>query len=493
MFKYLFILAMLAVVPTAAARAGADYTGLAEHIDRLRVQHGVAASALILVEGEKLLLEHYSGVSNWESGRAFAADDYIRVGSITKAFTGLALLRAEQQGFLDLQQMVKPLLPGVEFDNPFAGQHPLRIAHLLEHTSGWYDMSRAEFDHNDPTPVSLARAVQVEPKARVSNWPPGWHSSYSNIGPGLASLIVEQGNREPFDEYMRKQVFIPMGMHSASLRLTPEISKRLIRGYNTDGKTPIPYWHIIYRASGGMNVQVHDMARFLTMLINRGQLDGRQIFSAAQIKRLETPHTTLAAGAGLEFGYGLGNYHSLYKGRVLHAHGGDADGYLAHYAYSLESGRGYFLVINAFNHKPLRAMQQILNDALIADLPAPEDPPSSLADNGVLSRYAGTYRQATVRFPGPGWQDHTLTVERRGGWLVTRRDKGRWRPLIPVNEQLFRRPGEPQATAAFIPLPDGRMIMQGRMGNFIRAASNQAGIPAALTGAAGIQGAGKVD
>jgi len=323
---------MLGVILSAGLRADPDYTGLATQIDQLRQQHGVAAAAVIVVEHDRLVLEHYSGVGSWESGQAFTARDYIRVGSITKAFTGLAMLKAEQLGYLELDQPVKPLLQGVEFDNPFADQHPLRIAHLLEHTSGWYDMSRAEFDHNDPTPVSLLKALAVQPKARISNWPPGWHSSYSNIGPGMAALIVEQRSREPFDKFIRQQVFQPMGMQSAGLRLTAEIKNRLISGYDSDGKSTIPYWHIIYRASGGMNVQTRDMARFLSMLINRGRLDGRQIFSETQINRLETPHTTLAARAGLEYGYGLGNYYSLHKGRVLHAHGGDADGYLAHYA-----------------------------------------------------------------------------------------------------------------------------------------------------------------
>ena len=469
---YCFILLLLGVIFSASVQAGPDYASLAKQIDRLRQQNDVAAAAVIVVEGDRLVLEHYSGVGSWESGRPLTAEDYIRVGSVTKAFTGLALLRAEQLGYLKLDQAVRPLLPTVEFDNPFADQQPLLIGHLLEHTSGWFDMSRTEFDHNDPTPVSLAKAVAIQPKARISNWPPGWHSSYSNIGPGLAALIVEQQSRQSFDEFMRNRVFQPMGMQSGSLRLTQEIKDRLISGYNTDGKSPIPYWHIIYRASGGMNVQTREMARFLSMLINRGRLGSQQVFSEAQISRLETPHTTLAARAGLEFGYGLGNYFSLYKDRVLHAHGGDADGYLSHYAYSLESGRGYFLVINAFNHKPLRAMKKILNDMLIDSLPAPQKLSVSQVDGAVLSRYTGRYRQATVRFPRPGWQDQVLTVEQRGQQLVTRLNEGRWLSLLPVSEQLFRRREEPQATAAFIPLPDGRMVLQGRMGNYIRSAND---------------------
>ena len=445
-----------------------NLNGLANEIDRIRVKHGVSAAAVIVVNSDEVLLEHYSGITDWDSPRTVDQDTYFRLGSVTKVFTGLALLRAEEQGKLSLQQSVAEILVQAQWKNPWGESNPLRVAQLMEHTAGWYDMSVMEFDDNNPTPLSPAEALAVRPESRVMHWPPGWHSEYSNSGPGMASYIIEQATGETFDQYIVEQVFKPLGMNSASLLLSDKIGQSLATGYDKDGHTVIPYWHIVYRASGGLNVLPFEMSRFLQMLINHGRLDDQAVFSTTQIKRLETPKTALAAQTGLEYGYGLGIYRSLHKQHVLFGHGGDADGYLAHFKYSRESGRAYLVVINAFNHAPLRAMQVHLNDYLVEDLPAPVIPETPALDESVLARYAGLYHQAAVRFPREGWQKVTLHVRLEDGSLQTSKNGSDWRHLLPVNEQHFRRANEPLATAAFIPVDGDRMVLQLPHGNYIR-------------------------
>ena len=443
-------------------------TGLASEIDKIREQHGVSAAAVIVVDTEGILLAHYSGITDWDSKRMVDRDTYFRLGSLTKVFTGLALLRAEEHGRLSLQQPVAEILPQAQSKNPWAETHPLRVAQLMEHTGGWYDMSTMEFSDKNPKPLSPAEALAMRPESRVMHWPPGWHSEYSNSGPGLASYVIEQATGKIFDQYIVEHVFKPLGMESASLLLTEKIDRTRATGYDRDGSTVIPYWHMVYRASGGLNVLPVDMARFLQMLLNNGQLDGRAVFSKIQIKRLETPKTALAAQIGLEYGYGLGIYGSLYRRHVLFGHGGDADGYLAHLKYSRESGKAYLVVINAFNHAPLRAMQALLNDYLVEGLPQPPMPEIPALEDSVLARYTGLYHRAAVRFPREGWREKTLEVRLRDGALQTSENGINWRQLVPVNEQHFRRANEPLATAAFIPVDGERMVLQLRNGNYIR-------------------------
>lgn len=460
------IFSLLFMVFSSAAVAD-ELTKLAEDIDRLRGKHGVSAAAVIVVNADEILLEHYSGVTDWQSKKAIDRDTWFRIGSVSKVFTGLALLRAVQSGQLRLDQKVSEILPQPQFKNDWEKTNPLHVAHLMEHTAGWYDMSGVEFDDKNPKPLSVAEALAMRPQSRVMHWPPGWHSEYSNSGPGLVSYLIEQASGEPFDSYLVKQVFEPLGMHSASSLLTREIEQSLATGYNTDGHSVIPYWHIVYRASGGVNLRPSDMVNFLQMLLNRGRRGGQTLFTEAQIKRLETPATTLAAQTGLEYGYGLGIYSILHKRHLLFGHGGDADGYLAHFRYSRESGKAYFVVINAFNRAPTRAMQKLLNDFLVADLPDPVLPVIADIDTSVLELYTGSYHRATVRFPRQGWQNKTLQVKLRGKRLLTSENGTRWRRLIPVNEKHFRRSNEPVATAAFIPVDGDVMVLQGRMGNWI--------------------------
>lgn len=442
--------------------------GLTNEIDKIREQHGVSAAAVIVVDTERILLAHYSGISDWNSQRMVDRDTYFRLGSIAKVFTGLALLRAQEQGKLSLQQPVAEILPQAQSKNPWAETHPLRIAQLMEHTAGWYDMSAMEFSDKNPKPLSPAEALAMRPESRVMHWPPGWHSEYSNSGPGLASYVIEQATGKIFDQYIVEHVFKPLGMESASLLLTDKIDRTRATGYDRDGRTVIPYWHMVYRASIGLNVLPVDMARFLQMLLNNGRLDGQAVFSKIQIKRLETPKTALAAKTGLEYGYGLGIYGSLYKQHILFGHGGDADGYLAHFKYSRDSGKAYLVVINAFNHAPLRAMQALLNDYLVEGLPQPPMPEIPVLEELVLARYTGLYHLAAVRFPREGWREKTLKVRKWDGVLQTSENQNNWRQLVPVNEQHFRRANEPLATAAFIPVDGARMVLQLRNGNYIR-------------------------
>ena len=122
-----------------------NLNGLANEIDSIRVKHGVSAAAVIVVNSDEVLLEHYSGITDWDSPRTVDRDTYFRLGSVTKVFTGLALLRAEEQGKLSLQQSVAEILVQAQWKNPWGESNPLRVAQLMEHTAGWYDMSVVEF------------------------------------------------------------------------------------------------------------------------------------------------------------------------------------------------------------------------------------------------------------------------------------------------------------------------------------------------------------
>src|SRR3546814_10143602 len=81
---------------------------------------------------------------------------------------------------------------------------------LLEHSAGWFDMGRAEFDSADPTPLTLAQALALNPDARISQWPPSLHASYSNTGPGVAGYVLEQASGERFEAFAQQHIFAPL-------------------------------------------------------------------------------------------------------------------------------------------------------------------------------------------------------------------------------------------------------------------------------------------
>lgn len=461
-------IAALGLLALLASAAKAGPTEVAAQLDALRREHGVAAAAVVLVDRDGLLLHETFGIADRASGRAADKDTLFRVGSITKTYTSLALLRAEAAGLLRLDQPIRERLPQAPFENRWEATQPLSLAELMEHSAGWFDMSTAEFDSSDPTPLSLAQALALRPASRRSQWPPGLHSEYSNSGPGLAAWVLEQHSKKPFEAVLQASVFQPLGMPSASLLRDAATRARLAQGYDRDGVTPIPYWHVLYRAAAGLNLNPRDMAPMLRMLLNRGRVGGQRFLTPGQVLRMEHPRTTLAARAGLGYGYGLGIEQSLHQGHLLFGHSGDADGTVARFDYSLESGRGYFVVITAYQNETLAAMQEPLKDWLVEGLPAAVAPAPAALTGEQLQALTGDYQPASTRFPTPGWQRQRLQVLLREGQLLTRDSAGDERALLAVDAHRFRRPWETQATAAFVSDAAGELVLQGPMGNWRR-------------------------
>ncbi|MEM7015807.1 MAG: serine hydrolase domain-containing protein [Pseudomonadota bacterium] len=454
----------LCLLPLYVQASDASLEKLLADIEAAREKSGVAAVGLTLVDKDKILWTGAFGVKDWDTKEPVDADTLFRIGSITKSFTGLTLLMLQEASKLSLNDPIHQWVPAKFYNNPWAKTHPIRIAHLMEHTAGLHDLSKAEWDFNDP--VSLEAGLAFKPESRKVHWPPGIHSSYTNAGAGLAGYVLEQITENTYEKFVEDRIFAPLGMKTASVLLDEATAKKLATGYDTDGKTKTPYWHTIFRPFGAINASPREMSYYLQFLINQGKLNGKQLLKPASIKRLETPKTTLAARSGLEYGYGLGVYHFYHDGIQFYGHGGDGDGYLSRLGYTRANNTGYYLVITAFNHKPLNVIRDLVEDYLTRDLSRP----SSLTmpeNTELLKALTGEYEPATVRFPGwskPGKMKITL----ENGVLYTQKGAGEKSKLIPANAQHFRRPWQPEPTAAIIRDAEGRYVLQGDMGNYYK-------------------------
>jgi CubicO group peptidase (beta-lactamase class C family) len=468
--RYVYGLMLVAVCMNPIAATELDAT--LARMERLRTKHEVPGAALIIVDADTIIWSGGFGVADLDSRAPMRAETLIRIGSITKSFTSLAMLMLEQDGLLRLQDPVTRYLPKPPYQNPWH-RHPVRIAYLLEHTAGLTDLSKREFDNKDPTPLTLEQAFSLDPAARVLRWPAGRHSSYSTAGAGIAGLVLEHVTGQSFESWMDARVFQPLGMRRTNLLLDERVRSELATGYDTDGRTPIPYWHMVFRPFGAINTTVEEMSAFIQLLINRGRYQNTTLLPPEAIQRMEDPQTTLAARDGLRYGYGLGNFHYVYDGHVLHGHGGDADGYLAHFAYSNETKRGFLLVINAFKKDALRAMREPVEDFIVAGGQQSE-PPESAVSSESLRRLTGVYVPATQRFEWLPEANKCILISFNGKRLYTRLGDHSPRALIAVTDTHFRRSGQPVATAAFVHDEEGQLYLQGDMGNYQRVDGQQA-------------------
>jgi len=454
--------------PALAMSSHASFEQLIADLETLRDEHAVPGFAVTLVTGRHGLQTGTGGVADLDSDRPVTADTLFRIGSITKTFNALAILLLVEQGRLDLNTPLRKIVPNVPLENPWADTHPVRVAHLLEHSSGLFDMTREEFDHNVPF-ATLEAAFAWRPQARVVQWPPGRHHVYSNANAGLAGLVIEQVSGQDYQRFIIERLLQPLDMRTASLSDDKITRRRLATGYDTDGTTPIPYWHMIFPPLGAINATPREMGALLELFLRRGMVGTRRLLDAASVARMERPATTLGARYGLGYGYGPGLGQSLRNGFRWYGHGGDGDGYLSYFGYNREAAAGYFLTINAFKHDALHAMRARVQDYFTHALSA-QPPPLAGIDHDTLRQLTGVYMAVTHRFqrqaPDRLDQDR-LQVVLEDGALYTLSSNGRRRLLIPFSEHLFRRKGQPLATIV-IAAQDGDLYLQADSGNYRR-------------------------
>lgn len=440
--------------------SGCESDALSAQIDSIRRANDISASAYFTVGPEGLIKLSTCGTRAWGSAQAFSADDLIRIGSITKTFTALTVMRLVEARKLTLEQKLSEVLAQPPLTNPWRSTHPVRVAHLLEHTAGLADLSKKEFDFNEP--VDLQAAFDVDPGSRTLHWPAGLHSSYSNSGAGILSHVVEVVTKQPFANVLDQQVLEPLGLVSASLKFDELQREKLITGYDKDGRRPIPYWHTLYRAFGGLNISTRDMIPFVRIFVDGGRIDGSQFLEAASLTRMRGPQTTLAAKAGLEYGYGLGMYQYQHRGVSFFGHGGDADGYLSFFAFSKTLDRGYFVVINAFNNRALREMRKAIENSLIT---SPSDEAKSMPlKASAFADLVGRYEQITHRFRSSSAPRELVVGYDDGGLFTQARNRGK-QYLHATDSLLFRYHDETVASLAFIRCAGG-VYLQGDLGNY---------------------------
>lgn len=395
LFVWLFVISSSSYLEAKELRPSShniDFAPLVRQLDDIKNKHHIPAYAIVITDDNRLLVDNVRGVTHSGSQKAVSEHAYFRIGSITKNFISLATLMAEKNGKLKLTDKVTDYLGPEQFKNPFRKKHPVTIEQLLEHSAGFADMGRLEFASNDV--VSLEQGLSRFAENRSVLWQPGQMHSYSNTSYGLAGRVLEIATKTNINDWLTQAVFKPLGMKTATMGHTELVKANLVPGYQADGVERIPYWNMIYPSLGAINLQPRDMAKLLQFYLKRGA----EILTEQQITRLETPVTTLAAEQGLLYGYGLGIYQWYRNGRLFYGHGGDADGYLAHFGYQREINLGYFVVINTFNKQAKQEMQRAIESFLINS--ASEDtPPETLEiKEQKLASLAGDYFPANTRF-----------------------------------------------------------------------------------------------
>ncbi len=353
-----------------AQEAPSSIADLAKQIENVVEEMRLPSASVAVVQGQETLLLRAFGFADIEKKQLATTDTLYRIGSTSKMFVGLAILKLVEEGKLSLDDTVKSLVPELEFENQWEDSHPIRIVHLLEHTTGWDDLHLPEYAHNQNQAIDLASALKFHPHSRISRWVPGTRMAYCNSGPAVAALIVEKTTGRQFEEYIQTEFFDRIGLSSATYYRDQNYLEHGVTLYNSKRK-PDAYWNIIFRPSGSINASAKDMAQLLKFFISRGKVNNENILSLESIERMERPENHLGAREGLELGFGLYNYSSAYKNWHYREHNGSVNTGLSAFAYMPKIEAGYTVLINSGDVRGLNAIVALIRAFQTKDLTDP--------------------------------------------------------------------------------------------------------------------------
>lgn len=221
------------------------------------------------------------------------ADPIFLVASITKPVVAMALLLLVERGELALNDRVADVLP--EFSG--SDRRGITLRHLLTHTSGLPDMlpnNRALRAAQSP----LMRFVEGTCGVTL-DFPPGRGVQYQSMGFALLGEIIQRVSGRPCGEFVRRELFDPLGMRDtflglptgadsqlldriAAVRLPPEQQDAHDWNWNSS------YWRAFGAPWGGMFSTVHDLLIFSRMILQEGTCGGERLFSPATIAAATT-------------------------------------------------------------------------------------------------------------------------------------------------------------------------------------------------------------
>jgi len=359
------ILALGLLFPVALMAAGKQGAAV-DAIFRDYTGEAPGASVLVIRDG-KVVLKRAYGLANLEEKRKATPKTNYRLASVTKQFTATAILILAEQGKLSLDDPLTEFFP----DFPTYGAQ-ITVRHLLNHTSGLPDYE----DHLPPSsePVLDADVLEILKRQEGGYFPPGSAFRYSNSGYALLALVVERVSGVSFAEFLRGNIFAPLGMRHThmNLRTAPADSRRAY-GYSrrSNGWERTDQSRTSYvLGDGGIYSSVEDLARWEAELASprlvRPETRRQSMNATTPARPLgEDRDATQADG---ELGYGYGWFVGTWRGEPVVWHGGSTRGFRTH-IFRVPGRRLTVILLTNRNEGDVAALARRLADAYISSSP----------------------------------------------------------------------------------------------------------------------------
>ncbi len=257
----------------------------------------VGISAVVVKDG-KIVYEKAFGYANLDNQIPLTTNHFMRIASISKSFTATSLMQLVEKGIISLDDDVSNLI-GFQVRNPHHPEVPITLRMVLSHTASFRDPENySTLDHLNP-------AVNGDCSTTYYDYAPGAGYNYSNLGLNFAGAILEKVSGVRFDRYVKENVIAPLGLHAGHNIDELDMSKCASIYRYRDGQyvESSAYGSVAHRLdeyvmgysapmfspTGGVKISAHDLATYMMMHMNYGELNGVRIISEESAKTMQTP------------------------------------------------------------------------------------------------------------------------------------------------------------------------------------------------------------
>jgi CubicO group peptidase (beta-lactamase class C family) len=355
---------------------------------RQRVQAtGIVGSSLMFVTEGRVAHQALEGLQDRETKRPVDEETLYHWASITKMFTGVAIMQLRDRGLLSLDDPAVKYVPELrEVHNPFGDISQVTIRHLMTHSAG-FRAGTWPWGGDQPwhpfEPTRWAQVAAMFPYTELL-FKPGTEYRYSNPGVIFLGRIIELLSGDDYEVYIAKNIFMPLGMTRSFFDRAPYhlVAHRSHSYVGTDEGVKEQRFDFdsgITVSNGGLNAPLGDMAKWLAFLIGGAGAPGGPdaILRRASVDEMFVPRLRAAdgeGGSGEDVQAGLSCFIERHGGVELVGHSGDQNGFISHLYLHRPSASGYIVSFNTDvsstrdARHTTRAVDNDLRDVIIREL-----------------------------------------------------------------------------------------------------------------------------
>jgi len=323
-------------------------------------QAGIVGSSFYLIRDNRILAREHYGLADAEQNRAVDENTIYHWASITKTFTGIAIMQLRDRGLLKLDDPVIKYLPELKnVHNSHGDMGEITIRHLMSHSAGFRNPTWT-WRNKDWQPFEPQRWEQLAAMLPYTEilFKPGSKFSYSNPAIIYLGRIIELLTREDYEVYIDKNIFKPLEMSRSYFDSTPYhlLKNRSHSYYVENGRRRAARFDAdtgITVSNGGLNAPLPDMVKYANFLLGDAQkqavYDG--VLKRASLEemwqpQLETKDDFTQGWMREKTAVGLSFFIDDIAGNRYIGHNGDQNGFKAYLSLCPKTRAASILVFN---------------------------------------------------------------------------------------------------------------------------------------------------